>query len=76
MNQKAEELGMENTHFMNVTGLHDENHYSTVKDMAKLLSYALKNDEFCQLYHAEATVPVPATNIRMELGSRARCFPR
>lgn len=53
MNQKAEELGMENTHFMNVTGLHDENHYSTVKDMAKLLSYALKNDEFCQLYHAD-----------------------
>ena len=38
MNQKAEELGMENTHFMNVTGLHDENHNSTVKDMAKLQS--------------------------------------
>lgn len=34
MNEKAQELKLENTHFMNTTGLHDENHYSCAKDMA------------------------------------------
>ena len=43
MNKKAEELELENTHFMNASGLHDENHYSTCKDMATILSYAIKN---------------------------------
>lgn len=46
MNAKAAELGMENTHFVNCTGLHNENHYSTCSDMAVLLSYALNNDVF------------------------------
>lgn len=34
MNQKAAELGMQDTHFMNATGFPDENHYSTAYDMA------------------------------------------
>lgn len=46
MNQKAEELGMVNTHFCNCTGLHNPEHYSTVEDMSVLLQYALKNDMF------------------------------
>jgi D-alanyl-D-alanine carboxypeptidase (penicillin-binding protein 5/6) len=50
MNQKAAELGMHDTHFTNATGLHDENHYTTVKDMAVLLSYALRNDEFREIF--------------------------
>ena len=33
MNNKAEELGMNNTHFNNATGFDDENHYSTTFDM-------------------------------------------
>lgn len=44
MNDKAGELGMEGTHFMNTTGLHDENHYSTVEDMAILLHQCLQNE--------------------------------
>lgn len=36
MNQKAKEIGMENTHFANPHGLHDENHYTTAKDLAIL----------------------------------------
>lgn len=44
MNDKAEELGMDGTHFMNTTGLHDENHYSTVEDMAVLLYQCLQNE--------------------------------
>lgn len=46
MNKKVADLGMDNTHFENVTGLHHESHYTTVKDMAVLLSYALQNDTF------------------------------
>lgn len=50
MNQKAGELGMDNTHFENVTGLHNENHYTTVNDLAILLSYALRNDTFREIF--------------------------
>lgn len=50
MNQKAAELDMDNTHFENSTGLHNENHYTTVKDMTVLLSYALKNDTFRKIF--------------------------
>lgn len=44
MNEKAEEMGLKNTHFTNVVGLHDDNHYSTAEDMAMILQYALQND--------------------------------
>lgn len=50
MNQKAAELGMENTHFENTTGLHDDNHYTTVKDLAVLLRYALQNNTFRKIF--------------------------
>lgn len=36
MNQTAQALGMNNTHFMNATGLPDEMHYTTAEDLAKL----------------------------------------
>lgn len=50
MNQKAAELGMDNTHFANATGLHNENHYTTVQDLAILLSYAWQNDTFREIF--------------------------
>lgn len=50
MNQKATELKMTNTHFVNTTGLHDDNHYSTVEDISKLLIYALQNDTFREIF--------------------------
>jgi serine-type D-Ala-D-Ala carboxypeptidase (penicillin-binding protein 5/6) len=47
MNQKAEEIGMENTHFANPHGLDDhENHLSTAYDMAILTQYAMFNDTY------------------------------
>ncbi len=36
MNRKAEELGLTGSHFVNATGLHDPEHYMTVRDLAKL----------------------------------------
>lgn len=52
MNKKAEELGMNDTHFSNATGLQDKKHYSTVRDIAVLLRYALENDTFRQVFTA------------------------
>ena len=46
MNQKAQEIGMDNTHFVTSTGLHDPNHYTTCYDIAKLLEYAIQNETF------------------------------
>ena len=36
MNQRAAELGMENTHFVNTTGLPAEGHYTTARDVARM----------------------------------------
>jgi D-alanyl-D-alanine carboxypeptidase (penicillin-binding protein 5/6) len=48
MNEKAKELGMTNTNFCNPHGLHDDNHYTTAADMAKLALYAVKVPKFLQ----------------------------
>lgn len=46
MNQKAKQIGCENTHFANPSGLHDEEHYTTAHDMALITQAALKYDFF------------------------------
>ncbi len=50
MNQKAEELGLADTHFCNATGLHDPDHYSTAEDIAALLRYALQSQTFREAF--------------------------
>lgn len=49
MNEKAEELGCEDTHFANPHGLHDDNHYTTPNDMVKITQYALELPEFTKI---------------------------
>ena len=49
MNQKAEELGLENTHFENPHGLDGEQHYSTALDLARLMAYAMGNSAFAEI---------------------------
>ena len=46
MNDKAAELGMQDTSFANPNGLDDEDHYSTARDMAVLAAYAAQNPTF------------------------------
>lgn len=65
MNKKAEELGMNDTHFSNATGLQDKKHYSTVRDIAVLLRYALENDTFRQVFTARR-YSVPPTAYHSE----------
>lgn len=50
MNEFILKIGLTNTHFVNVTGLDAENHYSTADDIRKLLEYSLKNETFKTLY--------------------------
>ena len=44
MNKKAKEMGLKNTHFTNVSGLHDTDNYSTAYDMAIITYHAIQND--------------------------------
>jgi len=43
MNDKADEIGMKDSHFMNASGLPDPNHYSTARDLAKMAVYLIRN---------------------------------
>ncbi len=62
MNQKAQELGMTGTHYANTHGLHDEDHYTTVRDLSILARYAWKNEQFREFATCTAHT-VPATNL-------------
>ncbi len=42
MNKKASELGLKDTHFVNCTGLHDENHYTSAYDLAMMAAYLVE----------------------------------
>lgn len=50
MNDTAAKIGMTNSHFVNVTGLDAEEHYSTAEDILKLLKYSLQNEKFKSIY--------------------------
>lgn len=47
MNEKAAELGLTDTHFVDASGLHDEEHYTTLRDMAVILQAAM-DSEICR----------------------------
>lgn len=49
MNDYAESLGCTGTNFVNPDGLHDENHYTTASDLAKITLDALKNSTFTKI---------------------------
>ncbi|QDQ02975.1 D-alanyl-D-alanine carboxypeptidase [Lysinibacillus fusiformis] len=49
MNDKARALGLDDTHFVNASGLHDVAHVSSVRDISKLFRYAIENPYFYQI---------------------------
>ena len=61
MNSKASEIGCLNTHFSNPHGFYDEYHYSTPYDMALILKYAMKYDEFRKIAQTKSW-ELPITN--------------
>lgn len=62
MNERAYELGCTGTHFANPHGLHDEEHYTTVRDLVAITLAALKSDNFRTITNT-AVYELPATNL-------------
>ena len=62
MNEKVKEIGAENTHFTNVHGLHDDNHYTTASDMAKIARYAMSIPGFEDIVSTKKYT-IPPTNM-------------
>ena len=61
MNNRAKELGCENTHFVNPNGVHNEDHYSTAYDLFLIAQEAMKNETFRKMV-ATPSYTLPATN--------------
>ena len=68
MNQKAEEIGMKDTNFVNTSGLHDDAHYTTCRDMMKLYLYCMKNPTFMEILKTQVHVSVPVDHFPEGLG--------
>jgi D-alanyl-D-alanine carboxypeptidase (penicillin-binding protein 5/6) len=49
MNDKAKQLGMTNSHFVNSNGMPDPDHYSTARDLATLATHLIQ--DFPEYYH-------------------------
>lgn len=65
MNQKAKELGCKNSHFVNANGLHDDEHYTSVRDMALIGSAVFQYDTFRTITNTRQHT-IPATNLTSE----------
>ena len=65
MNQRAQELGCVNTHFVNASGMPDENHYTTAHDMALIFREAIKNQDFLDIIGTQSFTIDP-TNMNPE----------
>lgn len=65
MNQRAAEIGCTNTHFTNSSGLPDDNHYSSAKDMALIFREGLKNEAFRKVI-GDADYTIQPTNLTAE----------
>ncbi len=68
MNARVKELGCENTHYVNTSGLHDEAHYSSAWDIYLITKEAMTHEEFMEFCNTTVH-EVPATNL-----SPARTF--
>lgn len=65
MNAKARELGLSNTHFVNPHGIHEDDHYTTAADLAKLSQAAMQNELFRKVV-STPSYTMPETNKHSE----------
>ena len=74
MNDKAEELGCKGTHFVNPTGVHSKDHYSTARDLYIMSKYAIGLPMFSKIcststYYLEGDdYPIITTNYMIDVG--------
>lgn len=65
MNSRSAELGLSGTHFVNTNGLHDDNHYTTAEDIAKIAREVRKHMRLREICAMEKAT-IPATNLSEE----------
>ena len=63
MNETAVSMGCYNTHFVNAHGYHDDEHYSTARDIAIIAREAMKNDIFREIA-GTVTYQIPRSNMQ------------
>lgn len=56
MNEKAQVLGLQNTHFATPSGLDADDHYTTALELANLARYAMQNDDFAAAASSKSAV--------------------
>lgn len=61
MNEKAKSLGCTNSSFTCPHGFHDDNHYTTTRDMSKIMMYAITNEKFMDIIKTK-NYSIPASN--------------
>ncbi len=61
MNERAKEIGCENSNFVNPNGLYDSDHYTTAADLCKIAQVCFNNSAFVEIV-SQATYVIPATN--------------
>ena len=61
MNERAAALGCKNTHYVNTSGLHDPDHYSSAYDIYLIAREAMKHDEFMAICNTKSA-EIPATD--------------
>lgn len=71
MNNKAQELNLNNTKFDNAIGMDSEDNYSTASDLATLLIYALNNETFKTIFTAKSYT---MKNINLTLKSTLQSY--
>ena len=80
MNRKAQELGCTGTHFMNPTGVHHKNHYTTARDLYIMSRYAIGLPMFSKIcgtatYYMEGDdYPLVTTNYMIDVGRGGEYF--
>lgn len=67
MNDTAKKIGLENTSFENPIGKDNENNYSTAKDVAKMLKYALENTNFKKIFTTKEYTTTNDINLKSTL---------
>ena len=61
MNERAAELGCKDTRFANPHGYHDDNHFTSAVDLARITAEALKNEEFRKIVSATTYTMAPTS---------------
>jgi len=69
MNQKAQELGLQDTHFVNPHGLDDPDHYSSAYDLAALARYGMGNPQFADLVRTRDYQITPPSGYKLHNGN-------